>query len=160
MRKTVKELIHLIIKIVLVAIIIFILTHFVFGVYRANGNSMYPNIKDGDLVITYRLEKPVTGDIVVYDANKKSIFYRVLGKEKDTINIKNGLIYINDIQSTDKNLYDTVPGNLQYPFEIPHDSVFLLHDYRPDTNDSRTFGAVNRKNLSGKVIFILRRRSF
>ena len=148
MSKTVKSFVSLLIKIFVLFVIVFILTHFVFGVYRAKGNSMYPNIKDGDLV--------VTGDIVSYDHS----FYRILGSDNDSVNIKNGLIYINDIQSTDKNLYETVPGDISYPYTVPAHSVFLLHDYRPDTNDSRTFKAVSRQNLSGKVIFILRRRGF
>jgi signal peptidase I len=50
-------------------------------------------------------------------------------------------------------------GNeITYPYTVEADSYFVLCDFRTASIDSRSFGAVPKKNLDGKVITLLRRR--
>ena len=48
-----KELLFLLIKIVVIIAVIVAIFTFMFGIYRSADISMYPSVKDGDLVIFY-----------------------------------------------------------------------------------------------------------
>ena len=41
---------------------------------------------------------------------------------------------------------------------VPAGHVFLVGDYRPEMEDSRTFGSVPLSQVEGKLITLLRRR--
>jgi signal peptidase I len=56
--------------------------------------------------------------------------------------------------------YETEPqnGDVTYPYTVEADSYFILCDYRTVGTDSRSYGAVARNELDGKIITLLRRR--
>jgi signal peptidase I len=56
--------------------------------------------------------------------------------------------------------YPTEPqeGDVTYPYTVDEGSYFVLCDYRTISFDSRTYGAISKKDLDGKVITLLRRR--
>ena len=59
--------------------------------------------------------------------------------------------------------YATYPAEdsiVTYPYTVEPGKVFILNDFRSDTNDSRTFGAVSVKDLKGPMLFTVRRRNF
>lgn len=57
-------------------------------------------------------------------------------------------------------LYPTYAKDaLIYPYTVSEDSVFILGDYRTQSEDSRDFGAVPLSAVKAKVITLLRRRS-
>jgi signal peptidase I len=47
---------------------------------------------------------------------------------------------------------------IEYPYTVPEDSYFVLCDFRTSSDDSRSYGAVPKEDLDGKIITILRRR--
>ena len=56
-------------------------------------------------------------------------------------------------------IFPTFPGEtLTYPYRVAGDSVFVLGDYRTQTEDSRNFGSIPLDDVEGKVITYLRRR--
>ena len=54
--------------------------------------------------------------------------------------------------------YGKTPVVDSLSLSVPEGSVYVLGDYRTNTQDSRDFGAIPIKSVQGKVITILRRR--
>lgn len=159
-----EDLFKFFIKLIVTVAVIFVLLKFVFGLFRVSGNSMFPNMKDGDLAITYRLDSYNINDIVAYKGSDDSThFGRIVANSEDQIEIREQQILLNGAYVTSDIMYETEPASgssMTYPYDVPADSLFVLNDYRSDTNDSRVIGAVTKDQLEGKVVFLLRRRSF
>lgn len=137
---------------------------FVLGVQINRGNGMYPFLMDGDLLITYKLDPYRVGDAVVYrrpDTGARAVArIAALGQNKILIT-DSGQLLINDYVPDENVFYATKKAegsDLRYPYQMGADGVFLLNDFRTQTDDSRTFGALTREDLTGKVVYVFRRR--
>ena len=64
-----KALLRFLLKLLIVAAIGWALLTFVLGVFVVHTNDMYPAIRDGDLLITYRIGPPTRGAIIAYTVN-------------------------------------------------------------------------------------------
>lgn len=152
------------------------------------GNS--PTLLQGDYVVAdldaYKNEKPKAGDLIVFIGNDQMKYtYRIVGEPKDTIEMKNNLLYVNNTKlKTTKygestfddmkvKLYDeTTTKGYEYSicnffepyphikrdlekFEVPDNNYFVLGDNRDNAADSRVVGFVQKENIKGKIIFIL-----
>lgn len=135
----------------------------VFLLAQASGNGMFPAVKDGDLLIGYRLQDSYSkNDVVVYELDGKLCTGRILARETDTVRIdESGTLLVNGTAQSGEILYPTYPaeGGVSYPYTVPEGMVFLLGDHRTDSKDSRDFGAVPLTDVKAKVITLLRRRS-
>ena len=49
---------------------------------------------------------------------------------------------------------------VSFPYTVEEGKAFILNDYREDTLDSRSFGAVDLSDIDGPLILSLRRRGF
>ncbi len=153
----------LILKILIIAAVIFGLLKFVMGIYRLSGNYMYPALKDGDLCFTYRLEDYHTGDVVAYEADGEIKIGRIAAVEFDRVDIEGQVLQLNGTVAADEVFYPTEKNEssgVRYPLTLDSEQAFILNDFRTDTNDSRTYGPIDYDDLQGKLIFVLRRRSF
>lgn len=133
----------------------------VFCITQAEGNGMFPAVKDGDLIIAYRLQQEyVKSDVVVYTVDGETRIGRIAARETDVVMLDDsGTLLVNGTTQTGEILYPTYAGEaLSYPYTVPEGCVFILGDYRTQTEDSRDFGAVPLEDVVGKVITILRRR--
>lgn len=156
-----KEYQKLLIDIMVVVIIGFLLFSQVFLLRRASGNEMFPAIKDGDLMLGFRLQQNyVKNDVVVYKVKQEYHVGRVLGVEGDIITIdETGNMMVNGTTETGEILFSTYPKEtLQYPYRIPENTIFVLGDYRTKAEDSRDYGAISLDEVEAKIITILRRR--
>ena len=153
--------ISLLIRIILLAAGSYILFTQVFLITQASGNGMFPAIKDGDLVIAFRLHKDfVKNDIALYKNNEGTYLGRVIARENDVVTLdESGALLVNSILQRGEIVYPTYAkeGN-EYPLKVSPGAIFLLGDHRLETLDSRDFGPIPLIQLEGKVITILRRR--
>ena len=79
---------YLLMKIILLALMVLIMFVFFFGIYRSGDDSMNPAVKDGDIVITWRLRKDYRfGDVIVLDHNGEKEIRRVVAVEGDTVDM-------------------------------------------------------------------------
>lgn len=134
----------------------------VFLLMQARGTDMFPAVKDGDLLIGYRLQKDYEQEnVVVYKRDGKSYVGRVVAKSGDYVDItEEGSLIVNGTVKSGEILYPTYEREgVNYPYVVPESMVFILADYRTQAQDSRDFGAVELKDVQAKVITILRRRS-
>ena len=133
----------------------------VFLITQAHGQDMFPAVKDGDLLLAFRLEKEHSkNDVVVYTCDGKRSVGRIAAREGDVVTLdESGAVLVNGTVQTGEILYPTfAEGELTYPYRVPSGSVFLLGDHRNAACDSRAQGAIPLGDVEGKVITILRRR--
>ena len=155
-----KALLRLLSKIALIVITITTLLTFVGGVFICHDNDNFPMVKDGDLVITYRLDKYYSGDFIVYEVEGKRYFGRVVAVPGDVIDFNETYYTVNGLAPYEIVYYKTEvrESSVAYPYEVQDGEVFVLADFREDGRDSRLFGAVS--NIKGKVVLLLRGRGF
>lgn len=88
---------------------------------------------------------------------KNNLIKRVVAVPGDTLDIKNGIVYINGKEESGYKFtgltYEN--SNFSYPLEIPVDKVFVLGDNRENSLDSRGLGLIDYSQIKGKVSFRL-----
>ena len=164
-RRFKKRLQELIIKtLILIVGIVLLLTVF-FSIHIIRGNDMYPSLRDGDLVITYRLVNIYMADHVFeYKVDGQRHYGRIVGVAGDRIEFDGkGYYKVNGNVPYEDQFYKTEEissSGIKFPYKVPEDSVFILSDYRIQSEDSRVFGAIPIKDLVGEVVLQFRRRGF
>lgn len=100
-------------------------------------------------------------DVVVYTQGGKLRVGRILGREGDLVALDDsGTLVVNGAVQSGEILYPTYAKDaLEYPYTVPEGCVFVLGDYRTQSEDSRDFGPVPLEDVQAKVITLLRRRS-
>mgnify|MGYP000759377682 CR=1 FL=1 len=157
-----RDALSLLGRVVVLAAAAWVLFTQVFLLTQAKGNSMFPAVKDGDLLICYRLQKTYAkNDVVVYTQGGKLRVGRILGREGDLVALDDsGTLVVNGAVQSGEILYPTYAKDaLEYPYTVPEGCVFVLGDYRTQSEDSRDFSPVPLEDVQAKVITLLRRRS-
>ena len=149
--KVIKEVIpYIIIVVVVVLIRTFIITP-----VRVDGDSMKNTLKNGDILLLYKLSSINRFDIIVLDEEKdnEKIIKRVIGMPGETVAIKKGKIYINDKVIDDEYAYgETSDYN---KVTLRDNEYFILGDNRLISKDSRYFGPIKENEIKGKIVFRL-----
>ena len=153
------------IRAALLAVAAVVVFRFVLGVGACRGNSMYPALKDGDLIIFSRLGLPSQGDIAVCKKTSGSgaSFFRVAATEGMEVDITgNGEFTTNGYAElgTAETTREKEGSDISFPLTVGEGQLFLLNDNRSENEDSRAFGSVSKREIIGKVVFVLRRRGF
>ena len=128
---------------------------------KVEGTSMTPLISDQERIFinkfVYRFDPIERGDVVVfwYPLDRsKSFIKRVVGLPDDTVEIREGQVYVNG-----KVLLEPYVPSESADFgtlsatRIPRGEYFVMGDHRTSSNDSRIFGPVPRKFIYGKAVF-------
>jgi len=158
-----KDLAVLLVKAGAAVLFIWLMFTYVYGITKGDG-MMAPSFQAGDLVFYYRLEKNIAeGDVVVYERGQETSEYRVVAEEGDTVDIQNGSLTVNGYGRDETYLYgaetEAWENGIRFPVTVGTGQVFLLCDDRTEATDSRIFGCVDKKDIKGKVILVMRRRS-
>lgn len=164
--KKVKTAIEWGTEIIVVCILAWMLVSF-FGQRVSNaGDSMSPVLKNGDVVlinrIVYDARKPKRGEIIAFRPNgNENAHYcikRVVGLPGETVQIKDGKIYI-DGKVQKKNVYTSdldFAGIAEKKLTLGETEYFVLGDNSAGSDDSRLadIGNVKREDIGGKVWFV------
>lgn len=152
---------NLLLRIIVLVLVGYLFFSQMFLITRAKGNYMFPAVKDGDLVMAFRLHKDyVKDDIAVYQVQGKDYMGRIAGRGGDVVDLDDsGDFILNGGVQVGEIIYPTyAKEGITYPLEIEENQIFLLGDHRTESEDSRDFGPIEKKDIKAKVITILRRR--
>ena len=102
-KKLMQELIEDVVLVAVVLVVVFVIKHFVMINAVIPSASMENTIMTGDRIfgnrLTYTFGDPERGDIAIfkYPDNEKELFIkRVIGLPGEKVEIRDGLVYIND----------------------------------------------------------------
>ena len=164
-KKSLILYLHDLIYMLMAILLVFLLF---FRVIVVSGDSMYDTLLDGDYLLLlsnlfYR--EPEQGDIVVISKasfdNGKPIVKRVIATEGQTVDIRDGLVYVDGVARTEDYINSpTFPyagGGTQFPLTVEADCIFALGDNRGVSRDSRdpVIGQIDKREVLGKAIFLM-----
>ena len=165
-----KQKIADILDLVIICIVTFIIAKLITTFVILNGHvpsgSMENTIMTGERIIANRLaynenKLPQRGDIVVFPspddkANGVIKYYvkRVIGLPGETVEVKDGKVYINDTPIDEPYIAEE-PRRNSGPYTVPEGHYFMMGDNRNHSGDSRewTHTYVPREDIIGKVVF-------
>ncbi len=158
-KKQNREWIEVIIKLSAFVLIGLIVFNFIIGVTTISSEYMEPNIKYHDNVLYSRMTSDYfLRDVVVYEYNGEVYVGRVVGMPGDTIAVDgNGNVFQNGHLVYEQNIFYTTDLQKDQFAELKEDEYYVLADNRPYQIDSRSFGAINKKQIKGVSIMVIRR---
>ena len=148
---------------IIVLIVIGTLVHFYFATISiVEGQSMEPNFHTGEFMIAdrwhYTIGSPQRGDPVILrfpgDPEHTKYIKRVVGLPGETVEIRNGLIYVNGEKLPEPYLPPGIYTSPDLKKELQGDDYFLLGDNRANSSDSRVWGICPKRDIIGKAYFI------
>ena len=152
MNKRLKDIMEYVI--IILAVILF--RTFIITPVRVSGDSMYPTLKDGNIMILNKIGYKINGlkrfDIVVIKYQNEKIIKRVIGLPGDYVEYKDNELYINGskVEEEFERGY-TYDFNLSLFNEttIPEGKYLVLGDNRPISKDSRIIGLIDKDDIIG-----------
>ncbi len=131
---------------------------FITPVVKYYGTSMSPTLNDGQILIVSKVSKVESGDVIAFYYNNKVLVRRVIATGSQLISIDVfGEVLVNGEPLEEPYLENKTLGqcNLNFPFNVPSGSFFVMGDNREAAMDSRLaeIGTVSEDRLIGKVIF-------
>jgi signal peptidase I len=123
------------------------------------GNSMYPALKNGQIVLAKKVTKFEKGDIVVFRNDFEEIvikrilfmpeeYYYYFILESNPYYAE--LIYDNSYRTMLK--FYHIHGDNIFEHKIPKDEYYVVGDNHSNSDDSRRFGPIYKEQLMYKVI--------
>ena len=163
-----KNLLEWIRDIVIAVIIAAIILAF-FKPIIVQQESMQPNFYSGDYLITsrqaYRLfGQPERGDVIVFKSHlydekgkQKNLIKRIIGLPGDTVEIKNGDVYINGELLQEEYVAEQGLSGEMEAVTVPEGRLFVMGDNRRVSQDSRSpeVGTIEMDSIVGQVVLRL-----
>lgn len=162
-------------SIIIALILALFVRAFIVQAFKIPSGSMIPTLKIGDRILVNKFiygakipfsdmhlpafKQPKRGDVVVFiypEDRKKDFIKRLVAFEGETLEIKDGALYVDGKKLDDailnKRYYynrgDFVEG---FKYKIPPGHLFVLGDNSASSRDSRYWGALDKKYLLGKA---------
>lgn len=140
-----------------------LISRFIGQSVQVQGYSMYPTLADSGQYwlnrFSYLIGEPKQNDIVALKDPRDNTLEvkRIIAMPGQSVYIKNGRVYVDGKLLQEPYLPAKTPT---YAYEkneneficIGNNEFFVMGDNRNNSTDSRTFGAVPRQNILGKVI--------
>ncbi|MGN0957686.1 MAG: signal peptidase I [Selenomonas bovis] len=151
-----------IISIVVAVVLAFFIRQFIVELYIVDGPSMRPTLQSQERLVVnkfiYSMRHPQKGEILVFKYprdQKRDFIKRVIATEGDTIEIKDGRVYVNDQMLNEDYILERTRS--EYPkATVPAGTVFVMGDNRNNSEDSRfaDVGFVPYSLIKGKAMLV------
>lgn len=138
----------------------FVLRTFVVQSFYIPSTSMTPTLEVGDRVLvnklSFRFGDPKRGQVIVFEAPPgegsdgiKDLIKRVIGLPGETIEGRDGHVYINGKRLDEPWLPEGVQSRTFGPEVVPEGRYWMLGDNRFDSRDSTFFKSIPRSSMIG-----------
>lgn len=153
---------------IILTIILTLLHFFVVTIFVVDGASMDPTLASGEFgvldKITYDFGNPQRGDIIVLnypgDPENRQYVKRVIGLPGEKVVVEGGRVFINGKRLVENYLPSWLGTDKDGSWQLSSVEYFTMGDNRPNSNDSRYFGPVEKRFIVGKTVWILIPRFF
>jgi len=161
-KRIIKEILSWFIVVAVAFLLALFINRFIIFKVIVTSGSMENIIMKGDKVFTFRLSylfsDPERGDIVVFpypDNEEVDYIKRIIGLPGDKIEIRDGILYINDERYDEDYILEPMDEEDFGPVVVPEDCYFMMGDNRNSSMDSRYWvnKFVERDKIKGKAIF-------
>lgn len=199
-RKTKSTLREYLEAFAIAGVLAFSIRTFLFQAFKIPSGSMIPTLLVGDHIIVEKFLYTTTfpfvskkireikhGDVIVFEFPKdpdKDFIKRAIGLPGDTVQIKKGVLYINNTEIKEEfkedvpyenkdfsgKIYKETVDSIEHltlhqdprslisidygPIRVPDDSYFVIGDNRDNSSDSRIWGFVHKSAIKGKAFII------
>lgn len=128
-----------------------------------DGASMVPTLHDGERLIvekvSYTVHRPERGDIVVcfYPGYRERRVKRVIGLPGETVEITNGIIYIDGNPLDEAGYWNDIIYDALSPHVVEEGCVFVVGDNRNNSADSRLphIGDIPYEKIEGRAVCVI-----
>ena len=151
-----------IISIVVAVVLAFLIRQFIVELYIVDGPSMRPTLQSQERLVVnkfiYSMRPPEKGEILVFRYPRdpsRDFIKRVIATPGDTIEIKDGRVYVNDQMLNEDYILEKTRS--EYPkATVPAGTVFVMGDNRNNSEDSRfaDVGFVPYSLIKGKAMLV------
>lgn len=135
---------------------------FVAQPFVVSGDSMFPTFHDGQYLIvdelSYIINGPHRGDVVIFKyPNDPSRYFikRIIGLPNEKIQIKDGVVTIINKENPNgfvlNEPYIDEKFVTTYDYTTGNDEYFVMGDNRNRSSDSRSWGLLPRKLMTGRA---------
>ena len=159
---TLKEAKSWIFSITSAVLVAFMIRYFIVELYVVDGPSMQPTLQDGERLVVnkfiYHWRDPLKGEVIIFKYprdHSRDFIKRVIAVGGDTIEIKDGHVYVNDALINED--YIAEKTRTEYPkVTVPEGTLFVCGDNRRNSLDSRfpDVGFVPVELVKGKAALI------
>lgn len=151
--------------VIAIALVFLCIRPFVIQAFFIPSPSMSPTLIEGDHILVnklvYRFREPKVGEIIVFkapseasnDGVEKDFIKRLVAVPGDVIEVRDGLLYRNDVPVSEPYLLDPQMGYSLKPTLVTEGRLYVLGDNRNDSRDSHWWGQLERKRVIGKAMF-------
>jgi len=168
-RSSTRNLVEWALVVVGAILVAFVVKTTLVQAFRIPSESMEPTLLVGDRVLvnklSYRLHDVNRGDVVVFTrpANlsggtnePEDLIKRVIGLPGDTVQTKDGDVYVNGRELDEPYLSSgTETNGLEEPLDVPAGHVLVMGDNRGNSQDGRVFGPIDESTIVGRAFMIM-----
>ena len=139
----------------------FFFSRCVMSTVEVRGLSMFPTLHNGQRFLLNRLgywnREPQRGDLVVLRDPEHGEYAvkRIVALPQERLQMRKNIAYINGRRLVEPYLAPTARASenamMERPIVIPEDHFFVMGDNRDNSEDSRHYGAVARRDILGVI---------
>ena len=153
-RRTLKSTIFALITAAAVAVLVATLWLPVLQIF---GSSMTPTLREGQIVVSAKVDDMKPGDIIAFYYGNKVLIKRYIAGPGTWVDIEeDGTILLNGEVLEEPYLTEKAFGicDLELPYQVPEGTYFLMGDQRETSVDSRhsSVGCISEEQIVGKIV--------
>lgn len=143
--------------VVVVAALAVLIATLLLPVCRITGTSMQPGFQPGDIIVCFKTKDLEQGDVIAFYFNNKLIIKRIIALGGQQVEIdEEGHVTVDGVTLEEPYIseYALSQCDLEFPFEVPANTYFVLGDNRDNSVDSRftNFGCIGDEEIVGKIL--------